>query len=66
MKQLKKRTKELERAIILFNSGRVLETLEYLFKTGCGNEATEDSEILAKFLYEGEGLDKNQVGEFLG
>lgn len=76
IKLLKKRTKAFEKAIILFNSGKIKETIDYLMKieviTTLENidkpEELNDYQILefARFLFEGIGLNKNTVGDFLG
>ena len=76
---VKKHTRALEKAIILFNSGKVKETIEYLKKIEVITELDDASfnsheSILneyqasefARFLYEGVGLNKNTIGDFLG
>jgi len=74
---LKKKTRNVEKAIILFNNSRILETLKFLIKIEAvtsdaveiksehdlGNEQANE---FASFLYETTGLDKNKIGEFLG
>ncbi|TNV86137.1 hypothetical protein FGO68_gene12617 [Halteria grandinella] len=79
IKLLKKRTKTLEKAIILFNNAKYKETIEYLLKIEAIQAIDAVTKIvshdqltevqvtqLSRFLYEETGLNKNNIGEYLG
>ena len=74
---LKKKTKNVEKAIILFNNSRITETIKFLINVGVISSNTKEIKNehelgdtpafeFANFLYETIGLDKNKIGEFLG